>query len=152
MAEARDFHCHTHVIDNLGERSIPSDHVAVRVVIRKPLDCRGTVMRIPSWMSKHPVFCTILKQISDDHHYPNEPFGALADFKLIIEKARRRTRGSPSAKLLIAATAMRAYRNRHLGTFDALLRSMGASWAVFRPLLLSWVEPNHCQPYTGRHC
>ena len=36
MAEARDFHCYSHVLENLGERSIPSDHAAVRVVIQKP--------------------------------------------------------------------------------------------------------------------
>ena len=50
MAEARDFHCYSHVLENLGERSIPSDHAAARVVI-------------------HPVLCSILKQISDDHQY-----------------------------------------------------------------------------------
>ena len=75
-------------------------------------------------MSKHPVFCSILKQISDDHRYPEDPFGALADLKVILEKARKRIvhelqRGTPSslgAKLLAASTASRAYRNRHLGT------------------------------------
>ena len=35
MAQAGDFHCYTHVFRNLGERSIPSDHAAVRVVILK---------------------------------------------------------------------------------------------------------------------
>ena len=124
MAQARDFHYHSHATDNVGERSIRSDHVAVRGVIQTPLDYCGTVKRIPSWMFKHLVFSTLLKQISDNHQYTDEPFAAVADFKLIIEKARKRTRhellrnapGSPSAKLLIAATAMRAYRNRHLGT------------------------------------
>ena len=28
-AEARDFHCSSHVFENLGRRSIPSDHAAV---------------------------------------------------------------------------------------------------------------------------
>ena len=37
MAEARDFRCSSHISDNLGERFIPSDHVAVRVVT-----CRDT--------------------------------------------------------------------------------------------------------------
>ena len=27
MAEARDFHCYAHVFENLGNRTIPSDHV-----------------------------------------------------------------------------------------------------------------------------
>ena len=56
--------------------------------------------------------------------HPDEPFDALADFKLISVKARKRahhellrnTPSSPSAKLMIAATAMRACRNRYLGT------------------------------------
>ena len=32
MAEAQDFHCHSHVFENLGNRTIPSDHAAVRVI------------------------------------------------------------------------------------------------------------------------
>ena len=75
-------------------------------------------------MSEHPVFCTVLQRISDGHQYPDEPFAALADFKVIIEKARkqahqellRNTRHSLGAKLLIAATALGASLNRHLGT------------------------------------
>ena len=35
LAEARDFHCFSHVFENLEKRSIPSDHSAVRVDIRK---------------------------------------------------------------------------------------------------------------------
>ena len=55
MAEARAFHCYSHVSENLGERSIPSDHVAVRIVVQKPTGRCGKIKRIPSWMSKHPV-------------------------------------------------------------------------------------------------
>ena len=36
MAEARDFHCYSHVFENLGKETIPSDHAAVRLVIQKP--------------------------------------------------------------------------------------------------------------------
>ena len=89
MAEARDFHCYSHVSGNLGERSIPSDHVAVRIVVQKPTNRCDQVKRIPRLMSKHPVFCTILKRISDGHQYSDEPFAALADVKVIIEKARK---------------------------------------------------------------
>ena len=63
MAEAHDFHCHPHVTDTLGERSMPSDHVAIRVVIRKPLDQCGTGKRIPNW-----------KQISDLSSVPRRAF------------------------------------------------------------------------------
>ena len=34
-AEARDFHCYSHVFENFGERSTPSDHAVIRVVIQK---------------------------------------------------------------------------------------------------------------------
>ena len=120
MAEARDFH----VFENLGKRSIPSDHAAVGVVIQKPTIRTRQVKRNPSWMSKHPSFCSILKQINDDHRYPVDPFCALADFKTILEKAKRetvselshKTPDSLGAKLLTASTASRAFRNRHLGT------------------------------------
>ena len=88
MAEARDFHCYSHVFENLGKRSIPSDHAAVRVVSQK-----RTVRanNIQLGMSKHPVFCSILKRLDDDHQYPADPFGALADFKTVVEKAKRQT-------------------------------------------------------------
>ena len=89
-AEARDFHCYSHVSDNLGEQSIPSDHVAFLIVVQKPTGRRDKVQQFPSWMSKqHPVFCTHLKRISDGHQCPDEPFDALADFEVIIEKARK---------------------------------------------------------------
>ena len=38
MAEARDFHCYSHVVENLGKKTIPSDHAAVRLVIQKPIN------------------------------------------------------------------------------------------------------------------
>ena len=99
MAEARDFHCYSHVFENLGNPSIPRDHAAVRLVIQKPTNQGQHGKRIPSWMSKHPVLCSILKRLHDDHRYSTNPFGALAEF------------------ILIASTALRAKRNRHLGTF-----------------------------------
>ena len=75
-------------------------------------------------MSKHPVFCSVLKRISDRHQYADDPFAALADFKVILRKLEKKThhellRNTPDslgAKLLIASTSSRSYRNRHLGT------------------------------------
>ena len=103
MAEARDFRC--------------SSHDAVRLVIQKPTHQGDQGKRIPSWMSKHPRFCSILKRLDDDHQYPADPFGALAEFKIILEKAKRqtvrelsrKTPGSLGAKLLTASTALRAF-------------------------------------------
>ena len=36
MSEVRDFRYYSHVFENLGNRSIPSDHAAVRIVIQIP--------------------------------------------------------------------------------------------------------------------
>ena len=55
MAEARDFHCYSHVFENLWNRTIPSDHAAVRIVIQKPTNRGQQGKRIPSRMSRHPV-------------------------------------------------------------------------------------------------
>ena len=59
MDEARDFHCSSHVFENLGKKTIPSDHTAVRLTIQKPTNRRHQSKRIPSWMSKHPIFCSM---------------------------------------------------------------------------------------------
>ena len=48
---------------------------------KKPTIRSNQGKRIPSWRSEHPVFCSILNQISDDHQYAKDPFGALADLK-----------------------------------------------------------------------
>ena len=55
-AEARDFHCSSHLVENLGKKTIPSDHAAVRLVIQKPTSRGHQSKRIPSWMSKLPIF------------------------------------------------------------------------------------------------
>ena len=73
MAEARDFHCSSHVIENFGNRAIPSDHAAVRLVIQKPTNRGHQSKRVPSWMSKHPVFCSLLQQNPDDHNFSRDP-------------------------------------------------------------------------------
>ena len=70
-----------------GSGSIPSDHAALRVVFHKPTIREHLCKHVPSWMSKYPDFCSILKRLDDDHQYPVDPFCALADFKTILEKA-----------------------------------------------------------------
>ena len=47
MAEARDFHCSSHVVENFGKKTIPSDHAAVRLVIQKPSRRGPQNKRIP---------------------------------------------------------------------------------------------------------
>ena len=36
MVEAPDFHCYSHVFENLRNETIPSDHAAARLVIQRP--------------------------------------------------------------------------------------------------------------------
>ena len=131
MAEARDFHCYSHVFENLVNRSIPSDHAAVRMVIQKPTIRGQKGKRIPSWMSKQPGRSPILCRL-----------GALADFKAIIEKAKgqtvrelsRETPDSLGAKLLTASTALRAYRNRHLGMLVRCCEAWEPAGKCFKPI------------------
>ena len=87
MAEARDFHCSSHVVENLGKKTIPSDHAAIRLVIRNLLveDSRTNVF--PSWMSKNLIFGSVLQQLHDDHRFSPDPFCALAEFKVLLHKA-----------------------------------------------------------------
>ena len=124
MAGARDFHCYSHVFENLGNRTIPSDHAAVRLVIQKPTNREQQGKHFPSWTSKHPVFCSILMRLHDNHQFSADPFGAHAEFKVVLQEAKKQTirelpRKTPDcigAKHLISSTALRLYRNRHLAT------------------------------------
>ena len=122
--EAGDFHCYSHVFENLVKKTILGDHAAVRLVIQKPTNRVHQSKRIPSWMSKPPIFCSILQQLHDDHRFSPDPFCALAEFKVLLHKAKkmkkrelsRQTPDCIGAKLSITSTALSAFRNRHLGT------------------------------------
>ena len=148
MAEARDFHCYCHVFENLGNRTIPSDHAAVPLVIQKSTHREHQSKRIPSWMSKHPVFCSLLQRLHDDHRFSTDPFGALAEFKVLLEKAKkltirelsRKTPDGIGAKLLIASTALRASRNRHLGTLMRCCEARKPIEDCFDPISFECVD------------
>ena len=85
-------------------------------------DTRANVF--PVGCQNIPFFCCILQQLHDDHRYSPDPFCALAEFKDILHQAKKITKRellkqTPACigeKLLITSTALRAYRNRHLGT------------------------------------
>ena len=49
MAEVRDFHCYSHVFENLGNRTIPSDHTAGAFGHSKTRQS-GTTNQTHSWM------------------------------------------------------------------------------------------------------
>ena len=92
MAEARDFHCSSHVDENLGKKTLPSDHVAVRTVIQKPVNRRHLSKHTPSWMSEHHIFSSVLQQFHDDHRFYLHPFCTVAEFKFFLHKAKKMTK------------------------------------------------------------
>ena len=144
MAEAQDFQCYSHVFENLGNRTIPSDHAAVRLVIQKPTHRSHQSKRIPSWMSKHPVFCSLLQRRHDDRRFSTVLFGALAEFKVLLEKAKRLTIRELSRKtpdsILLASTALRANRNRHLGTLMRCCEAWKLIEDCFDPISFECVD------------
>ena len=108
-------------------------------------DTRANVFRVGC---PNISFSVLLKYINDDHQYPADPFGALADFKIIFEKARRRTvrelsRKTPyslRAKLLTASTALRASRNRHLGTLIRCCEAWEPVGKCFDPISFECID------------
>ena len=148
IAEAQHFHCYSHVFEKMGNWTIPSDHAAGRLVIQKPTTRGHQSKRIPRWMSKHPVCCFILNRLHDNHRFSADPFGALAEFKVLLEKAKqqtirelsRKTPDSIGAKLLIASTAVRAFRNRHLGTTMRCCEAWKPIENCFEPISFECVD------------
>ena len=120
MAEARDFHCCSHVFENLGNRSIPSDHAAVRLVIQKPCN----VNAFQTGCSNIPFFALFCSGFTTTTDTLLIHLVHLLSSKLFLKRRKRqtvrelsqKTLDSMGAKLSIASTALRACRSRHLGT------------------------------------
>ena len=127
VAEARDVHSYSHVFENLGK----PDHSewsrgGTSFCHSKAVSSRTTVQTHSKLdVQNITFFCSILKRLHDDHRYSADPFLAhLQSSKTILGKAKkqtvrelsRKTPDSLGAKLLIASSALRAYRNRPLGT------------------------------------
>ena len=123
MAEARDFHCSSHVDENLGKKSLPSDHAAVRLVIQKPTS-RGHQNVFPAGCQNIPFLvlsCSNFMMTTDSLltrfvRWVNSKFFYTKAQKMTQRDLSRQTPDCIGAKLLITSTALRAYRNRHLGT------------------------------------
>ena len=84
----------------------------------------------------------------DDHRYSADPFGALAEFKTVLAKAKkqtvhelsRKTPDSVGAKLFIASTALRACGNIHLGTLMRCCEAWKAVGNCFEPISLECIN------------
>ena len=95
--------------------------MTVRLVIQKLTNRGHKRERIPSCVSN---FLLLSQRLHDDLRFSADPFDALEEFKVLLEKVKRltirelsrKTPDSIGSKLLIVSTALRVYRNRHLGT------------------------------------
>ena len=118
-AELRDFQCHAHSMGSVGDRSAPSDHIPVRFTIVCPRVKQQDHPVTQRWLAQHPLFITALDEEHRNKMYEENPFIALNQFKEVAfsasTKARKamltNTPTTQGAKLLVACTALRAYRN-----------------------------------------
>ena len=60
-AELRDFQCHFHTVETVGDKSIPSDH-AVRLVIQCPRNSLSDHPVIRRLLTQHPLFVCALHE------------------------------------------------------------------------------------------
>ena len=56
MAELRDFRCQNHSVRSIGDRSVPSDHIPVRLAIECASPKQQDHPVIQRWLAKHPSF------------------------------------------------------------------------------------------------
>ena len=101
------------------------DHAAVRLVIQKPCRRGHQNKRIPQFGCPNIPFLVLsCSNFMTTTVFSPNPFCALAEFKVLLHKAKeittrellKQTPDCIGAKLLITSTALRAYRNRHLAT------------------------------------
>ena len=108
------------------------NHIAIRIAIQTPAYSAREPAYFQASLTKHTVFCSVLSLLHNEHSYLEDAFLALADFKNLAHKARalalpplpslppsvllRATPTTHGAKLLTAATALLAHRNRQLTT------------------------------------
>ena len=91
MVEARDFHCYSHVFENLGKHhAAKTDYSGTPGQTHPELDAQT---------SRH---LFLFKRLDDEHQYPADAFGALADFKIILEKHKGRLFANSHARHLTA--------------------------------------------------
>ena len=96
-------------------------------------------------MSKHPVFCSLLQRLHDDHRFSHDPSCALAEFKVLPNKAKKLT----SRELLQKTTdssgrspllLLRAYRNEHLGTLMRCCEALNPIENCFDPVSFECID------------
>ena len=126
-----------------------SDHIPVWLVIESPRKKQADHRVIGRWLTQHPLF---ISANDDEHHhavYDVDPFTALDQFKRkfafrAYAKARQavltNTPITFGAKLLVACTALRAYRNGLTATAKQCCESWDPVARCFDPNFVECVN------------
>ena len=92
MAELRDFQCHSHTIETIGDKSAASDHIPVRLAIERPRRKQQDHPVIRRWLTQHPLFISALDEEHRNMMYDVDPFIALDQFKDVAVHVPRPSR------------------------------------------------------------
>ena len=118
--ELRDSWCHSRSFGTVGERSLPSDNVLVRLTIQKPHERPPEHPAIRQWFTEHILLAGALNELHQEELFAEDPFWGPGS----IQKHGFQSGQQSSAKLLVACAALRALR---CGNLDAARRSCN-SW------------------------
>ena len=134
MTELCEFQCHSHTVGTVGDKSIPNDHVPVRLVIECPRIRQSEYLVIRRWLTQHSLFACALHEAHRNMMWDDDPFVALHQFKEVVARACYKawraiwvnTPTTLGAKLLIVCTALRACRNQ----LDSTVQQCCSSWEL----------------------
>ena len=111
MAELRHFQYHARTIGSVGDRSVPGDHIPVRLAIECPRVKHQDHPVIQRWLAQHPLFVSALGEEDLNMMYDEDPFIAMNQVKEVAFRACSNAREAiltdTGAKLLVACTALR---------------------------------------------
>ena len=120
MAEPRDFQCHFHAIGFIGDKSIPSDHIPVRLVIECPRKKQLDHLVIRRGLTHHSFLSLLCIKSTVKWCTMVTPSSRLISSRSlrsvhVLSEAQlsilTKHHNYPRAKLLIACSAVRANRN-----------------------------------------
>ena len=69
----RDSQCHFHIAGTIGDKSIPSDHIPVRIAIECPRKKQMDHPVIRRWLTQHPLFISALDIEHRNMMYNTDP-------------------------------------------------------------------------------
>ena len=130
----------------IGPFRVITQQYAASFESRQLEDTRANVF--PAGCPNIPSSVPFSQQLHDDHRVSHDPFCALAEFKVLLNKAKKLTSrelsrkppDSIAAKLLIASTALRAHRNIHLGTLMRCCEAWRPTEDCFDPISVECVD------------